>query len=390
MELAIGLGNSVFSKSLHFWINDGLMTIFFFLVGLEIKRELLVGELASARRAALPIVAAVGGMLVPAAIYAAMNVGSAGARGWGIPMATDIAFAVGILALLGNRVPVSLKVFLVALAIVDDIGAVLVIAIFYTSEISWGGLFAAFILLLILAAANRSHVRHALIYSLLGLFLWWAFLKSGVHTTIAGVLLAMMIPARTRIDAKGLLVRSRSLLDQFERAGRHGESILSNAQRQAALQSLEETCEHAETPLQRLEHALHPWVTFIIMPLFALANAGVTLEGSIASVLSQRVGLGVVLGLVLGKQIGITLFAWLAVRSGVAALPSAVQWRQIYGVGWLGGIGFTMSLFIADLAFRGTAHLPTAKIGILAASIVAGVSGGMILYQTSTTVNSSE
>lgn len=385
-EFSLGWGHFLFSKPLHFWINDGLMTVFFLLVGLEIKRELLVGELASPRRAALPIVAALGGMVVPAAIYFALNAGTSGARGWGIPMATDIAFAIGVLALLGRRVPAALKVFLVALAIVDDIGAVLVIAIFYTSEISWISLAAGLFLLLILAGANRSHLRHPYIYAVLGIFLWLAFLKSGVHTTIAGVLLAMTIPARTRIGADGLLRQGRALLDAFEEAGDQGKSIMVHAERQDALQSLEEVCEHAETPLQRFERALHPWVTFLIMPLFALANAGVTLEGSAASAMS-RVSVGIVLGLVLGKQIGITFFAWAAVRFGMAALPPEIRWRQIYGVGWLGGIGFTMSLFVADLAFGETAQLPMAKMGILAASILAGAGGWIILYQNATRKN---
>jgi NhaA family Na+:H+ antiporter len=372
----------VFSRELHFWINDGLMTIFFFVVGLEIKRELLVGELASPRKAALPIVAALGGMLVPAGIYSALNVGTVGAPGWGIPMATDIAFAIGVLALLGNRVPLALKIFLVALAIADDIGAVLVIALFYTSEISWISLLFGAGLLAILAEANRTDVRHPLVYIFLGALLWFAFLKSGIHATISGVLLAMMIPARARIDANEFASRGRALLEGFEKAGVRGESILTNGERQEILQSLERACVQAETPMQRLQRALHPWVTFVIMPVFALANAGVTLGGAFSEALIQPVGLGVMLGLVLGKQIGITLFAWLAVRFHLATMPSRVKWRQIYGAGWLGGIGFTMSLFIANLAFGESPSLRMAKVGILAASIVAGAVGWLILIRS--------
>jgi NhaA family Na+:H+ antiporter len=381
-ELSIGLGSFVFSRQLHFWINDGLMTIFFFVVGLEIKRELLVGELASPRKAALPIVAALGGMLVPAGIYSILNFGTPGAPGWAIPMATDIAFAIGVLALLGDKVPLALKVFLVALAIADDIGAVLVIALFYTSEISWISLLFGAGLLGVLAEANRVDIRRPLVYVFLGSLLWFAFLKSGVHATLSGVVLAMTIPARARINAKEFSSRGRDILERFERAGDQGESILTNAERQALLQSLEKASEQAETPMQRLQRALHPWVTFVIMPVFALANAGVALEGALSKALIQPVGLGVFLGLLLGKQVGITLFAWLSVRIRIAAMPARVSWRQIYGAGWLGGIGFTMSLFIANLAFGESPLLRAAKVGIFSASIIAGVAGWLLLSRS--------
>jgi NhaA family Na+:H+ antiporter len=385
-KLTIGLGGFALSKPILLWINDGLMSAFFFVVGLEIKREMLVGELASPRKAALPIVAALGGMLVPAGIYTAFNVGKAGAPGWGIPMATDIAFALGVLTLLGKRIPIALKVFLTTLAIADDIGAVLVIALFYTSEISWVNLAVGAGFLIALIGANRAGIRSPLVYALLGIGgLWLAFLLSGVHPTIAGVLSAMTIPARSRINTDQFTARSRAILDEFERAGEGGEHVLTNEDRQAALQALETACEHVETPLQRLERALHPWVTFAIMPLFALANAGVALGGGLSQGLINPVSLGVATGLVIGKQVGITLFSWLAVRSGLAAMPAGVAWRHIYGAGWLGGIGFTMSLFIAGLAFGDTPLLPVAKVGILTASLIAGMVGWTILRGASPT-----
>lgn len=384
-KLAIGLGNLVLAKPLLSWINDGLMAVFFFIVGLEIKREVLVGALASRRRAALPLAAALGGMLVPAGLYIALNIGGAGASGWGIPMATDIAFALGVLALLGSRIPPALKVFLTALAITDDIGAVLVIALFYTAGISWPGLAIGAGFLILLVAANRAGVRHPLVYGLLGVGLWLALLKSGVHATAAGVLVAMTIPARARIDTEEFLARSRAILDRFKHADKREEQVLTIRERQAALQALESACEHAETPLQRLERALHPWVTFAILPLFALANAGVVLGSYPPSAWTHPVTLGVIVGLVVGKPLGITLFAWLAVRSGLAAMPPGVTWRGICGAGWLGGIGFTMSLFIAGLAFGDIPLLSVAKVGILTASLIAGVAGWMLLRGISPT-----
>ena len=378
-RLTIGPGDAAIGKPLGLWINDGLMAVFFFVVGLEIKREVLVGELASLRQAALPIAAALGGMAMPALIFVAINVGGDGARGWGVPMATDIAFALGILALLGDRVPAAIKIFLTALAIVDDLGAVLVIALFYTAEVTWAALGAAGLFLIALLVANRLHVRRPVVYAVLGAGLWVAFLKSGVHATIAGVLLAATIPARTRIDGDVFLARGQALLDEFEHAGRDGHDLLTNGRQQAVVQELEAACEAVETPLQRLEHALHPWVAFVIMPLFALANAGVVLDGGAVASLGDRVALGVVLGLVIGKQVGVVLFAWLAVRAGVTSLPDGVAWRQLYGAAWLAGIGFTMSLFIAELAFVDAALLAEAKLGILVASLLAGIGGALLL-----------
>jgi NhaA family Na+:H+ antiporter len=356
------------------------MAIFFFVIGLEIKREFLVGELASPRHAALPIAAAVGGMAIPAAIYALFNSGTPTERGWGIPMATDIAFAIGILTLLGKRVPLSLKVFLTALAIVDDLGAVVVIAMFYTETINWGSVFPGLVVLVVLMELNRQGVRHPLVYGVFGLGLWFAVLSSGIHATIAGVLLAMTIPSRARLDSDQFLAQSRATLEEFARAGHSREDEFITEAHQSALQALKSAAIHVQTPMERLEHSLHPAMRFVVMPLFALANAGVSFSGLGLEMLADPVVLGVFFGLVVGKQVGILSFAWLAVRLGAAALPAELRWRHVYGAAWLGGIGFTMSLFIANLAFAESASLTSAKLGILAASLVAGGVGWAILY----------
>jgi NhaA family Na+:H+ antiporter len=312
---------------------------------------------------------------VPALIYLALNAGTEGSAGWGIPMATDIAFALGVLALLGDRAPTTLKVFVTALAIVDDIVAVLVIALFYTSDISWGALGVGAAFLAALVVANLLGVGRTLVYAVLGAGLWLCLLLSGVHATIAGVLLALTIPATSFINPGAFLERSRYVLDRFEK----GENVLANEERQAALHALNHAAYKLEPPLHELEHTLHPWVVFAIMPLFALANAGVELGGGIAEALTTPISIGIVAGLVLGKQLGITLFAWLAVRSGLSELPEGIGWRHIYGAGWLAGIGFTMSLFISDLAFSEDSLIEAAKLGILGASLIAGAVGWMIL-----------
>jgi Na+:H+ antiporter, NhaA family len=378
-KLTVGVGDASISKDLTHWINDGLMAVFFFVVGLEIKREVLVGELSSARGAALPIAAALGGAVVPAAIYLVFNAGTEGSAGWGIPMATDIAFALGVLALLGERAPVALKVFLTALAIVDDIVAVLVIAFFYTSEIAWGALGVGAVFLMALMVANLIGVGRTLVYAVLGVGLWLCFLLSGVHATIAGVLLALTVPAISFINPGAFLERSRYVLDRFEQAGEKGEHVLSNEERQAALHALNHAAYKLEPPLHELEHALHPWVVFAIMPIFALANAGVPLGGGIGEALTSPVAIGIVAGLLIGKQLGITLFAWLAVKSGFSELPEGIGWRHVYGASWLAGIGFTMSLFITDLGFSDGSLVAAAKLGILVASLIAGVVGWAIL-----------
>ncbi len=380
----VGLGSFSLSHELHFWVNDALMAVFFFVVGLEIKRELLAGELASARQAALPILAALGGILVPAVLYTFLNANGPGARGWGVPMATDIAFAIGVMALLGDRIPLGLKVFLTALAIVDDIAAVLVIAVFYTAHLAWGALGVAAFCLLLALAANRLGVRHPLPYALIGAVLWLTVLQSGIHATIAGVLLAFLIPSRTAINQREFLRHGRAVLDHFERAAATEPfDILSDIEQQTAVEALEDACEKVQPPLHRLESALHPWVTFLIMPLFALANAGVSLSGDLVKIVTQPIALGVVLGLVLGKPIGVTLFSWLAVRLGLASLPANVSWKHIHGAGWLAGIGFTMSLFMTGLAFTDDALLTAAKLGILIASLCAGILGSVILLRIS-------
>ena len=377
--LSLGWGAGALTKSLVVWIDDGLMALFFLVVGLEIKREVLVGELASPRQAVLPVAAAVGGMLVPAGLYAAFNWGGPGLIGWGVPMATDIAFSLGVLALLGSRVPTTLKIFLTALAIVDDIGAVLVITVFYSHGIAWPALILAGGFMGALVVANRLGAARPLVYLILGAGLWLAILESGIHATVAGVLLALTVPARTRIQAAEFLAKSRAILEAFARAGGPEETPLTNETRQAAVQTLERVCEQVQTPLQRLEHGLHPWVVFGIMPLFALANAGVALGSGAVAALTQPVTLGILAGLVLGKPLGISLATWVAVRLGLTHLPAGTTWRQIIGVACLGGIGFTMSLFIAGLAFGEGDLLAMAKIGILAASVLAGVAGWLIL-----------
>ena len=381
-HFSIGIANFSLNKELHFWVNDALMAVFFFVVGLEIKREMLAGELASARQAALPIIAALGGVMVPALIYIAINANGLGARGWGIPMATDIAFAIGVMALLGDRIPLGLKVFLTALAIVDDIAAVLVIAVFYTENLVWGALGIAAFCLLLALLANRLGVRHPLPYALIGAVLWITVLQSGVHATLAGVLLAFMIPSRTAVNQRDFLQHGRAVLDHFERASQTEPlDILSDIEQQIAVEALEDACEKVQPPLHRLEHALHPWVSFVIMPLFALANAGVALPGDLREVLVQPITIGVILGLLLGKPIGVLFASWIAVRAGLASLPENVSWSQIHGAGWLAGIGFTMSLFMTGLAFTESSQITAAKLGILIASIFAGVVGSVILLR---------
>lgn len=381
-HLTIGLADAALDLSLHAWINDGLMALFFLLVGLELKREFLVGELATPRQALLPILAAAGGALLPAGIYLIFNFGTDAVSGWGVPMATDIAFTLGILALLGSRVPFGLKVFLSALAIVDDLFAVLIIALFYSHGLNIMALVVAGIIVLMLVGVNRLGIRHRTLYVILGIALWLAFLFSGVHATIAGVVLAFAIPVRARINADEFVERGHNLLDRFEQAETPGHGLFMNDEQQSSVQALENACEELQAPLARLEHALHNVVSFVIVPLFVLANAGVPIDLSVGII--SPVSVGVALGLILGKQLGVTLFAWLAVILRLAQMPEGVTWRHLYGVGWLAGVGFTMSLFIANLAFSNThpTFLIQAKIGILAAAIISGGIGYLILLLT--------
>ncbi|MBC7743783.1 MAG: Na+/H+ antiporter NhaA [Flavobacterium sp.] len=326
--------NISLSYSISLWINDGLMAIFFLLVGLEIKREILEGELSTPKKAAMPIFAALGGMLIPAGIYILFNASTATSAGWGIPMATDIAFALGVLSLLGKRVPVSLKIFLAALAIVDDLGAILVIALFYTNELHWDQLLYSGGIFVLLITFNLLGVKKLIFYIIPGIFLWYFIHHSGIHATIAGVLLALTIPTNP----------------------------LKNA-----------------SPLESLEHAILKPVNFIIMPIFALANTNIRFESEMFEGLTSPLGLGIVLGLLLGKPIGITLFSWLSVKAGVSILPSNSNWKHIIGLSLLAGIGFTMSIFIALLSFSDSALQAESKFSILLASVAAGILGFVVL-----------
>ena len=379
-ELTIGAERFALTQTLHHWINDGLMAVFFFVIGLEIKREVLLGELSTLRNAALPLAGAAGGMIVPALLYAAFNAGRPSLDGWGIPMATDIAFALGILALLGSRAPLGLKVFLTALAIVDDLGAVLVIALFYTADLSLGALAIAALFLGAMFALNRLGARHPLAFLLFGIGLWVAVLKSGVHATIAGVLGAFAIPATRKLDAPEFVARARWYLAEFEE-DMAPDRIDPTADQHDAVYSLERTCQALLSPLAVLEHALHPWVAYAIVPLFALANAGVVLGGGVFDTLVGPIGLGTIAGLVIGKQAGVLSFCLLAVKLGWATLPEGASWRQLYGIACLCGIGFTMSLFIAGLAFADPEMLDAAKTAILAASIVSAAWGSLVILR---------
>jgi NhaA family Na+:H+ antiporter len=373
--IGIQVGPWELKESVLHWVNDGLMVIFFFVVGLEIKRELLIGELSNLRAAALPIIAALGGVLVPALIFAGSNWGQSSLRGWAVPTATDIAFALGCLALLGNRVPFGIKVFLTAVAIVDDLIAVLVIAIFYSSDLNFIALGVGVMVLLMLLVANLSGFRNPLIYATLGIVVWLAFLNSGVHATIAGVLVALTIPARSRVDMPTYLVRVRQVLGQFEASQTGEPSKRSTELQESAVRTIEGISEQAQAPLQRLEHKLHVWVSFLIMPIFAFTNAGVVVSSESFNTGSLPLMLGIVLGLVLGKPLGIFGAAWLAVRSGIAILPYGSTWRHMMGTGILAGLGFTMSIFISSLAFINPTILATAKLSILIASALAGTVG---------------
>lgn len=377
--LGVSVGDFQVSKPLLLWINDGLMGFFFFVVGLEIKRELIAGELASPRKAVLPLVAAIGGMVVPALIYLAINWGGPGQRGWGVPVATDIAFTLGVIALVGSRAPVGLKVFLTALSIADDIGAILVIAIFYSEAIGGTSLLAGLVLVLISVAANAVGVRNSVVYFVIGTLAWLAFLESGVHATLAALLLALTIPAKTKIDGEALCSRIGDSLKLLVQSGLPtGRSLLTKDQ-QDVLQGMARTVDDASAPLQTLEHTLMPFVSFLVLPAFALANGGVVLEGSVLGAFRDPVFLGIVLGLFVGKQAGVLLFSWAAVRLGLADLPEGVGWRQIHAAGILAGIGFTMSLFVGSLAFTDPGLHQISKAGVLVGSLLSAIAGWALL-----------
>jgi NhaA family Na+:H+ antiporter len=376
IPLKVGIAPHELSLSLHDWIDDGLMAIFFLLVGLEIKRELLAGELSSRRQAALPIACAIGGMVVPALIYLAFNLGGVGAQGWGIPTATDIAFALGALNLIAPRAPIGAKVLLTALAIVDDMGAVLIISVFYSQGIVWSALGGAVVTLLVLIGFNLIGVRRLWPYLLVGLVLWCFVHGSGVHATIAGVVLAFTIPARSRINASEFSREARSLLDKFDRTETGDFLVLTSKGQRETIFALEQASRRVTEPILRLEHALHNLSAFVVMPLFAFANAGVKIDLALQH---AGVGFGILVGLMFGKPLGITMFALFAVKTGIAGLPHGVNWRSLLGYACLAGIGFTMSLFIAMLAFEDTAMIDAAKRGIIAGSLLAGIAGAVLL-----------
>jgi NhaA family Na+:H+ antiporter len=378
LPLGIDIGGFRLERTLHHWINDGLMALFFFVVGLELKREVVGGELSDPRKALLPVAAGFGGMIVPALLFVLFNPpGSDTNSGWGVPMATDIAFALGLMALLGSRVPTALKVFLTTVAIADDLGSVLVIAFFYTQEIGWNYLAIGGGALATMVLANLLGVRSYLFYGVVGIGLvWTAFLLSGIHATIAGVLAALTIPARTRLNEGQFLSRLRLLTDRFERQDPNGLPTLSEDQLHT-IGAIKRSAALAETPLQRLEQGLHPLVAFVILPLFAFANAGVELPQDPMMALQGTVFLGVLLGLVVGKPVGILLTCWLLLRTGVAKLGAGIRWGHLVGMAVLAGVGFTMSLFVNELAFTDAAPVQQAKLAILLASLIAG-SGGYL------------
>jgi len=380
--VGVSWGDAYFKLSLHHWINDGLMVVFFFVVGLEIKRELVVGELSSFHKAALPVAAAVGGMVVPAMLFAAINLSGAGARGWGIPMATDIAFALGVLAMFGTRAPLGLKVFLTALAIADDLGAVAVIAIFYTDRINVASLVVAAVLLALLFAAIRAGVRRRGILYLMIVGVWLAVFSSGVHATVAGILVAMVVPVRPRVDPHSFIDETEERLERIKRMELSADSLLGDREQLEIVDHIHTRAGEALPTGLVLEHFLHPIQVWLILPLFALANAGVAIGGDLMAVLGHPLSLGIIVGLVIGKPLGISLLSWLAVKSGRGALPKGVTWMQVAGAGCLAGIGFTMSLFVTDLAFNDEALIATAKVGILAASLTSGMVGYVLLSRS--------
>jgi NhaA family Na+:H+ antiporter len=376
-SLSINLGSFHLSEHLVEWVNDGLMAIFFFVVGLEIKREIQTGELASPRKAALPIMGAIGGMVVPALFYLIFNLGNPETvGGWGVPMATDIAFTLGILTLLGSRAPLSLKVFFTALAIADDIGGILVIALFYSEGITWLYLGIAVAILVLLIGLNLSRVYNKVPYAILGLGLWFAFLESGVHPTLAGVLLAMTIPSRSPADSRTLLAQAVTVMDEVENLQDDDKKEL---RRLSVVQTLEVILERLQSPAQRLERDLTPLTTFIILPIFALANAGVALRLMTINDLFSPVSLGIMFGLVVGKPLGISFFSWIALRSGMAELPGDVNFRQLVSSSFLAGVGFTLSLFISGAAFKDPAVLASAKLGVIVASLLAAALGWIFM-----------
>ncbi len=375
-KVDLHVGSWQLSHTIHHWINDGLMAIFFFIIGLEIKREILVGELSNIRVAILPILSAIGGMVLPALIYLIINYGEVGAKGWGIPMATDIAFAISALVLLGKRVSPALVTFLVALAIVDDLGAVIVIALFYTDQIYTLPLTLAGVSFLILLSFNRFGIHMILPYFVIGLFMWFFMLESGIHATIAGVIAAMAIPSKPKQTPLDFTMHTKNLLDEYDNYPVATDHMMHEKQK-AILLNIKDRIDAVGTPAARLEHDLHLPVSLVVIPLFALANAGISIDfSSIGETIVTPVSMGIIAGLILGKVLGIFGVAYLAIKVGIAKLPQDSTMSQIFGVAFLGGIGFTMSIFVADLAFLGNEVLIfQAKVGILSASLFAGLFG---------------
>jgi NhaA family Na+:H+ antiporter len=376
-ELGVKTSGFELIKPLILWINDGLMAIFFFLIGLEIKRELLIGELNSVKKASFPLFAAIGGMLIPVLFYLVLNRNPESANAWGVPMATDIAFSLAILTLLGKRVPLGLKVFLTAFAIVDDLGAVLVIAIVYSESIKWSLIGIALILLAILVFLSYRKIHAKAIRLIFGIIVWYLFLKAGIHPTIAGVLMAFTVPIRQRIGIDTYYDKLCAIVENIKVADDGKQPLLTKDQIEG-IDDLESWTEKVQSPLQQLEHRLHNWVAFLIMPVFAFSNAGVSFTAG--TQLDTLLGGVIVISLVAGKLVGITLFSWLGIRFKLAELPEGVNFRQIVGTGLLAGVGFTMSIFVANLAFTGNdLLLDSAKAGILAGSFIAGSAGYLVL-----------
>ena len=383
-NISIGFGKFTLENSLSHWVNDALMSLFFLLVGLEIKREFLIGELSSIKKALLPIFAAIGGMILPALIFFLINKNTEFLNGWAIPMATDIAFALGILTLSGKKIPLSLKVFLTALATIDDIGGVIVIAIFYTEKIvliSFALMIVTFGIMLFL---NRINIQNPVVYMIFGTFLWFFTLKSGIHSTVAGILAAFSIPAQGTIDLKKFFREINFLLEKIKRKNLANEPPLIIAKKTYyEIETIEEVCHKFQPPLLRIEHHLHPWITFFILPFFAFVNTGIEIPHNFSSLFHSKLVIGIILGLFIGKQLGIFLASYLAVKLKICNLPNGVNWKMIYGVSILGGIGFTMSMFINSLAFKNIHYINSAKEGIIIATILSSIYGIIILKLSS-------
>lgn len=377
-EIGIKSDNFTLVKPLILWINDGLMAIFFFLIGLEIKREILLGELNSVKKASLPVFAAIGGILIPLLFYILLNNNSETANGWGIPMATDIAFTLAILRLLGNRVPLSLKIFLTAFAIIDDIGAVMVIALFYSGNIAWNLLLYAAILLAILYLLSYLKIHSKFLLLIFGAIVWFLFLKAGIHPTIAGILLAFAVPVRQKINEFAFVEGLRNITSRMtDDSNTNILPVLTNNQIEE-IDNIEECIRKVQSPLQQLESRLHDWVAYLIMPVFALSNAGINLSDG--SNIDIALAINIAVSLFLGKAIGVSLFSYLSIRLNISSLPDNVRFNQVIGIAILAGVGFTMSLFIGGLAFGSNmVFLSSAKIGIIAGSVISGITGYLLL-----------